>query len=286
MNNLDGKTVVITGAASGIGRELALQLSVKGCRLALIDFNSEKLKQLELDLATAQCASTFYVVDVSSREQVEELGSRMALEFQGIDILINNAGFTVFSTFMGHKVEDFQRMMAVNFFGAVYMCKYLIPLLRRRKASQIVNMSSILGTVAPPVQTSYASSKAAIRAFSTSLGEELREFDVSVSTILGGPVVTNINDAAICDPQFEKERKMYCDHVNRTAMSSKAAALAIIKGIEKRQTRIFFGFLDRLLDIVERVIPGLGTKLAVSEVARGVGGIRAFKELIRKADAK
>src|SRR5579862_1984340 len=172
MRELSGAVAVITGAASGIGRALAVDLAKMGAQLALADMNKAGLEETRKLLGDA--AARTYIVDVSKAAAVEEFARRVQQDFGRASLLVNNAGVALMGTFAEVSLEDMQWLVGINFWGVVHGCKFFMPMLEREPDAHIVNVSSIFGLIGPPGQTAYAASKFAVKGFSESLREELR----------------------------------------------------------------------------------------------------------------
>src|SRR5689334_14999747 len=173
MREIHGAVAVVTGAASGIGRALAVDLARRGAQLALVDVNAAGLEETRALLGNAVART--YIVDVSKAAAVEALANDVQRDFGRASLLVNNAGVALMGTLAELSLDDFAWLIGINFWGVVYGCKFFLPLLAREPDAHIVNVSSIFGLIGPPGQTAYSSSKFAVRGFSESLREELRE---------------------------------------------------------------------------------------------------------------
>ena len=185
---------IITGASSGIGEELALQLADQGAWLTLAARNAEKLQAVAEECIQRGCKAVAIPTDVSDQSQCKKLIDSAIEEYGKIDTLINNAGFTVVGKFEDlQTLELFQRVMNVNFNGAVQCTYFALPHLKNTHG-RIVNISSFGGIVPLPGNTSYAASKAAMTHFSDSLRIELQNDQVSVTMIYPALVVTEFQE--------------------------------------------------------------------------------------------
>ena len=216
-----GKTIVITGAASGIGAALARNLHQKGCQLALADWDAEGLSRIGTELN----ASTF-VLDVRKYDQVEAWAMQVENTLGSAELLINNAGVTVLGTFAEHSLQDWERVMDVNFWGVIYGCRAFLPQLKKAREARIVNLSSMFGLVGIPGQTSYCASKYAVRGFSEALQEELRFSTVGVTVVHPGGIRTRIIEQgklAQTAPQDNTQRRLSDFFTAQTLPPEKAA---------------------------------------------------------------
>ena len=261
MTAIPGATVAITGAASGIGRALAIELAARGADLALADRDEAGLQSTAADIAKAYKRKvTLHRVDMGDDEQVASFAREAIAAHPSLNMLINNAGVSLLGLF--HEIDQAQMewLFNINFWGAVHATRALLPHLSGQKAAHIVNVSSIFGIMAPPGQTAYAAAKFAVRGFSEALRHELQASGspVRLSVVHPGGIKTNIvrnsrTGSAITDNERRSQAIERFDVIART--SAKDAALRIIKGIEKNEPRILIGGDARFMDILQRFRP-------------------------------
>src|SRR5262245_4041423 len=132
MRVLSGKVAVVTGAASGIGRAVAVLLAEKGCHAALVDVQEQALAETAALVAAKGRKTSQHVIDVSNRAAMSALPEAVLAQHGCVDILVNNAGIASGYTFEDHPIEHFERLIGVNFYGVVYGCKYFLPHLQQR----------------------------------------------------------------------------------------------------------------------------------------------------------
>ncbi len=190
------KTAVVTGAAGGIGRAIAVSLSRRGCNLALADVNEAGLAETARLASGGGLRISGHRLDVADRAAVAAFPNIVLADHPGVDVLVNNAGVALGGTFEQVSPEDFEWLFDINFWGVVRMTRAFLPLLKRSDKARIVNLSSIFGIVAPPGQTAYSASKFAVRGFSNALGHELAGTQVGVTVVHPGGVATSIADNA------------------------------------------------------------------------------------------
>ena len=177
MTAIPGATVAVTGAASGIGRALAIELAARGADLALADRDEAGLQSVAADIAKGSPRKvTLHRVDVGDPEAIAGFSREAIAVHPSLNILINNAGVSLLGLF--HEIDQAQMewLFNINFWGAVHATRAFLPHLASRPASHIVNVSSIFGIIAPPGQTAYSAAKFAIRGFSEALRHELQIF--------------------------------------------------------------------------------------------------------------
>jgi short-subunit dehydrogenase len=255
----------VTGAASGIGRALAIELAARGCDLALADRDEAGLQAVAADIAKAQSGTptrkvTLHRVDVGEPDQIEAFAQAALSTHPALNILINNAGVALFGNFTEIDQAQMDWLMNINFWGVVHATRAFLPHFARQREAHIVNLSSIFGIIAPPGQTAYAASKFAVRGFSESLRHELQaaKSPVRLSVVHPGGVATSIarnsrTGVGMTDNARRVELIERFETVARTTPAT--AAIRILKGIEKNQPRILIGNDARGADFLQRLRP-------------------------------
>ena len=195
MTAINGSAAAITGAASGIGRALALELAARGCDLALADRDEAGLATLAAEIAKVHRRKvTVHTVDVGIPAQIEAFAQAAIAAHPGLNIVINNAGVGLMGMFDEVEQAQMEWLININFWGVVHGTRAFLPHLSKKPEAHIVNLSSIFGIIAPPGQTAYAAAKFAVRGFSESLRHELAlaNSPVRLSVVHPGGVATNI----------------------------------------------------------------------------------------------
>lgn len=191
MHRLKDKVILITGASSGIGASIALEVGKFGARPILIARNREKLELVQKAFFERYGVKPpFYIVDVGNRLEVEKAFEKIQAENKKIDILINNAGFGVFEAFVDTDLGEIEEMFSVNVFGLMHLTKLILPQMLERNSGHIINIASQAGKIATPKSSGYSASKCAVIGFSNSLRMELKKSNIHVSTVNPGPVKT------------------------------------------------------------------------------------------------
>src|SRR4051812_3991695 len=258
MTAIRGAAAAVTGAASGIGRALALELAARGCDLALADRDEAGLQQVAAQIARSNKQKvTVHRVDVGEPAEIEAFAQAAVGAHPSLNIVINNAGVALMGQFGEVSQADMDWLMNINFWGVVHGTRAFLPHLATRPEAHIVNLSSIFGIVAPPGQTAYAAAKFAVRGFSESLRHELAmaKSPVRLSVVHPGGVATNIArnaraGVAIADNARRAQAIERFDAVAKT--SPAVAAQTIIRGIERNQPRILIGSDARFMDLLQR----------------------------------
>lgn len=256
---LTDKVFVVTGAGSGIGRELTLQLLAKGAIVAGADYNEQALLETQQLLAqqSSENKSRFsrHVVDISNNEQVTATAQDVVSQHGHVDGIINNAGIIQPFSHVEHlAVEHMERIFNVNWWGVVYMTRAFLPALKQSNQARIVNISSMGGYMPFPGQVIYGASKAAVKLMTEGLMVELADTNVGVSVVYPGAVQTNITNNA---PDMSEKAKQAAaqQQDKKVGVTAQAAAQAIIKGIEKDKSRILVGSDCKVIDKLYRLMP-------------------------------
>jgi short-subunit dehydrogenase len=278
MTAIRGAAAAVTGAASGIGRALALELAARGCDLALADRDEAGLQTLAAEIGRdAARKVTVHGVDVSDPNQIEEFARAATSAHPGLNIVINNAGVALMGTFGEIELAQMDWLMNINFWGVVRSTRAFLPHLGNQREAHIVNLSSIFGIIAPPGQTAYSAAKFAVRGFSESLRHELQMAGspIKLSVVHPGGVATNIarnsrTGTGMTDNARRAQSIERFDAVAKTTPA--AAALRIIEGIEKNQPRILIGNDARFMDLLQRFRPGTYWKVLARQFAKAGDG--------------
>jgi short-subunit dehydrogenase len=262
MTAISGSAAAVTGAASGIGRALALELAARGCDVAVADLDEAGLASTAEEIRGAhQRKVSVHRLDVSSPEQIEAFAKAAVAAHPGLNIVVNNAGVALFGQF--HEIEQAQVewLMNINFWGVVNGTRAFLPHLQTRPEAHVVNLSSIFGIIAPAGQTAYCAAKFAVRGFSEALRHELQmnKSPVRLSVVHPGGVSTNIVRNARTGAGVANSNQDRSEAIDRFAQMAKTtpkgAAERIIRGIEKNEPRILIGNDARFLDLLQRFKP-------------------------------
>ena len=274
MTAISGATVAITGAASGIGRALAIELAARGADLALADRDEGGLQTVAGDIAkTSSRKISLHRVDVGNPDEIANFAREAIAAHPSLNMVINNAGVALLGGF--HEIDQSQMewLFNINFWGVVYSTRAFLPHLATQQASHIVNISSIFGIIAPPGQTAYSSAKFAVRGFSESLRHELQlaGSPVRLSVVHPGGIKTNIvrnmrSGSGVTDNERRAQSIERFDAISPT--SPKDAALRIIKGIEKNELRILIGGDARFMDLLQRFRPATYWKVMARRIEK------------------
>jgi NAD(P)-dependent dehydrogenase (short-subunit alcohol dehydrogenase family) len=273
MTAISGSAAAVTGAASGIGRALALELAARGADLALADRDEAGLQMVAAEIAKARPDTakrtdkgtdkrkvTTHRVDVGEPSQIADFAQAAAAAHPSLNIVINNAGVALLGQFGEIDQARMDWLFNINFWGVVHSTRAFLPHLSRQREAHIVNLSSIFGIIAPPGQTAYCAAKFAVRGFSESLRHELAATNspVRLSVVHPGGVATNIVRGARAGVGVtdNARRAQSIERFDSMAKTSPAdAALRIIKGIERNEPRILVGRDAHIMDLLQRFRP-------------------------------
>jgi short-subunit dehydrogenase len=261
MTVISGSAVAVTGAASGIGRALALELAARGADLALADRDEAGLAEVAAEIGKTEARKvTVHRVDIGEANQIVDFAHAATRAHPSLNILINNAGVSLLGQF--HEIDQAQMewLFNINFWGTVHATRAFLPQLARQREAHIVNVSSIFGIVAPPGQSAYCASKFAVRGFSESLRHELAvaASPVRLSVVHPGGVATNIvrNSRTGVGVSDNARRAQAIEWFDTAAGTTAAdAARIIIAGVENNRPRILIGRDARLMDLLQRLLP-------------------------------
>lgn len=257
MKSFANKVAVITGAGSGIGRALAQQLSEEGAQLALSDVNMKGLKETKSSLK-GQGKVTLTQLDVADREAFEKHAKDVITDFGQADMLFNNAGVALSQTVDDCSYDDFEWLMNINFWGVVYGTKTFLPHMLNRPEAAIINVSSIFGIIALPTQSQYNAAKFAVRGFTESLRQEVKDSNVYVGCVHPGGIKTNIvvNGRMHTSMVGEQTHAQQIEEFNKMARTTPAkAAQTILNGVRKNKRRILIGQDAKFMDRIQRIFP-------------------------------
>ncbi|MBN2086489.1 MAG: SDR family NAD(P)-dependent oxidoreductase [Anaerolineales bacterium] len=249
---INGKVIAVTGGGNGIGRELVLQLLVRGAQVAALDIKKEALEETEKLAGQNKAKLSTFVVDITNRDAVQKLPDQIAARHGAVDGIINCAG--IIQPFVRLKDLDFdaiERVCNINFYGTLFMVKAFLPPLLARPEAHIVNVSSMGGFLPVPGQTVYGASKAAVKLLTEGLHSELLNTNVRVTVVFPGAIGTNIaaNSGVGLGTQTDAEKSSF------KMLAPAKAAQIILDGMEKNKYRVLVGQDAAFMDFLCRLSP-------------------------------
>lgn len=284
MFDLNGSVALVTGAADGIGAATARELAQRGCNLALVDRDVNRLAMTVTALRTHPVQVSLHHLDIADAAAIAALPAEVIARHGRVNIIINNAGVALMGDVEQLSLDDFEWLFNINFWGVVRTCKAFLPALRNEPQAHIVNLSSVFGLVAPAGQAAYCASKYAVRGFSDALRHELEGTGITVSAVHPGGIRTRIAHHARRASAFdENQAQELADRFfSQVRTSPDEAARSIVSGIERRDPRILIGPDARVLDWMSRLMPvgywRLIRRLFVSRYQTAASGSNALKE--------
>jgi short-subunit dehydrogenase len=260
------KAVIITGASAGIGRELSLMLAEQGAWLALAARNAEKLEEVAAQCRQRGGKAVVVPTDVTEQSRCRNLIERTVVEYSRIDVLINNAGITMWARF--NEITDLsliEQIMRVNYFGSVYCTHYALPFLKETQG-RIVGISSLTGKTGVPTRSGYAASKHAMAGFFDTLRIELAGYGVSVTMIYPGFVATEVRQRAFAkngeplriSPVREDE-----------VMTVETCARLIVQAAVQRKREVVMTLRGKLGMWLKLIAPGLVDRIVRKAIEEG-----------------
>ena len=262
MKDFKNKVAAITGAASGMGRTLAVELARRGCHLALSDVNESDLAETARLCGARGVKVTTARIDVSDRAALFAWADQVVLDHGKVNLVFNNAGVALGAFLETVKPSDFEWIMGINFWGVVWGTQAFLPHLKQAGEGHIVNTSSLFGLLATPTQGTYNASKFAVRGFTEALRQELDLADcgVSATSVHPGGIRTNIARAGRIDGSLrafsgsdsEIARARFDKMLDGT--SAESAARQILRAVEQNKRRALIGLDAKFLDVFVRVL--------------------------------
>ncbi|MFI4940565.1 MAG: SDR family NAD(P)-dependent oxidoreductase [Burkholderiales bacterium] len=264
MKTYRDKVAVITGAGSGIGRHLAIQLGQAGAKLALSDINELGLAETVRQIPAGTAVQT-YRLDVSKKDEMLAHADAVKRDFGTAHYIFNNAGVSLLGTIEHSTLEDIEWLLGINLWGVIYGTKAFLPMMLQQKEGHIVNISSIFGIVAFPGQGAYNVSKFGVRGWTECLWRELEGTGVQATSVHPGGIKTEIGHTA--------RLAKYADHTEQRFLESAEKLLttppedmarAILNGVMRNKKRIIYGSKAGTLNVMQRLMPvsyGQVTKL-------------------------
>lgn len=254
-----GGTAVLTGAASGIGEQLAHGLALRGSNLVLLDRDAERLDSVRAAIAqeyTSIAVSTM-VVDLADREATLDAAEAILGEHERVTLLVNNAGAALGGRFDQVTLDEFEWLMDVNFRAPVVLTHTLLPALTAAPGGHVVNVSSLFGLIAPAGQSAYCASKFALRGLSQVLWAELAESGTGVTTVHPGGIKTRVADSAHIGSGVPTElvRGQKQAFNKLLTYPPEKAAEQILNGVERRRSRVLIAPSAKIPDLLARLLP-------------------------------
>lgn len=259
MRDFRDKVAAITGAASGMGRALAVALARRGCHVAIADVQVDGLAETCRSVnAAADVNCSTHLVDVADRAAVETFAADVVREHGRVNLIFNNAGVDVTATVEDMTYADFEWLVNINFWGVVHGTKAFLPHLRQAGEGHVINTSSLFGLMSVPTQSAYHAAKFAVKGFTDALRLELADTGIGVSCVMPGGVRTNIVRNArfrISDNLAPTQEEIVERFESRAGLSADEAADWILRGVARNKARILVGRDAQVAAFLLRLFP-------------------------------
>ncbi len=268
MKSFQNRVAAITGAGSGIGRALAVNLAKQHCELALSDVNEPGMAETARQCEALGVTVSQTKLDVANRQAVFDWADKVVETHGQVHMIFNNAGVALSGTVDALSIEDYEWIMDINFWGVIYGTKAFLPYLERSGDGHIINISSVFGLTSQPLMSGYNASKFAVRGFTESLRQdlELTGAKVSCTCVHPGGIKTNIAKAArvsdsVAEITGESKEETLKKYEKMFLHTPDSAAKVILNGVSKNKRRVLIGADARVFDGLARVLPSGYQKL-------------------------
>lgn len=253
MKRFTQKRIAITGAASGLGRAIALRFAREGWAICIADINMERAHEVADEVIALGAATMIVECDISKAEDFEFLAEQLETEWDGVDILVNNAGISSAGTLDESSYNEWQRLLDINLMGVVRGCKTFTPLLERQGLGHIVNVASFAGIASAPGMVTYNVAKAGVISLSESLRHELEGKNIGVSVVCPAFFATNLLESM----NKEDTKALVTKLMNNSGVTAEDVADHVYRGVEKREFMLITHKDARVQYHMKRIAPDL-----------------------------
>jgi Short-chain dehydrogenases of various substrate specificities len=256
---VQNKVIIVTGGGNGLGRELVLNLLLKDARVVAVDLNDAALQETRKLAEIDRDALTTFVANITDPGAIEKLRDLIMQKHGHVDGIINNAGIMQpFKKIDALDLETIRRVMDVNFYGMLNMCKMFLPDLLSRPEAHIVNISSMGGFLPVPGQSVYGAAKAGVKIVTESMANEYCDTNLKTTVVFPGAMFTNIKANSGLGEEAGAGPEGYSADA---ALSPVKAAEMIIEGMEKNRARVYVGKDSKTMNFLYRLSPGFASKM-------------------------
>ena len=256
LKNLENRVVLVTGASSGLGEQIAYQLAQKGAVVVACARNLDRLKEVAKACAEFRGKKAYAVqMDVADPDRIEKVVQQVENEVGPIDVLVNDAGFGLMQNALDFDMQVAEKMFQVNVLGTIYLSKFTALQMATRKRGAIINIASMAGKIATPKSSVYSATKAAVLGYSDALRLELKPLGISVMTVNPGPIRTQFFDKA-------DESGNYLEKINGIVLNPELVAEKIVHSIGTAKRELNLPFFFNIANVGYTLFPRLGDFLA------------------------
>ncbi len=269
--DLKGKVAVITGAASGLGRGLALEMARRGAHIVAVDINPERLAETASLVEAEGSSCLVKITDVSNWEEMSAMADEVFGEMGQVDILVNNAGVAVGGELKDIAIDAIEWIVGINLMGEIYGTKLFLPPMIQRRQGYIVNVASLSALVLLPGHIAYTTTKHALHGFTQALWAECKRYGVGVSLVCPGAMKTNIIEGTRDFSRLKGSRRgsdKWGNLLDRVGKEPEEAARTIIRAMEKKRFLVLIGAEAYLLYWLTRLSPGMMRHLVAMATER------------------
>jgi short-subunit dehydrogenase len=259
-----GVRVLITGASSGIGEATAYRFAREGASLGLLARRRERLMGVAEKVRQLGGRSEILPADVARRDELDRAVSAAEAAFDGIDVLVNNAGFGLYASLEEVREEDLRRLFEVNVFGAIFAIQAVLPGMKQRGSGVLINVSSVVGKRALPMSGAYGATKFALQALSESLRLELAGTGVRVSVVCPGYTATEFGESAVSYGYLRRRPR-------GASMSASEVAEVIWRAARNPPREVVLTGKGKLLVYVNRFFPAVADWMLARYMGRPAG---------------
>ncbi|MFV1872147.1 MAG: SDR family oxidoreductase [Oleiphilus sp.] len=253
MKRFFGKRILITGAASGLGKALALTFARKGWNICIADIHMARANEVALEVEKAGGKALVFECNISKESDFQDLASYLESEWGGLDILVNNAGISSSGSLQESSYDEWQRLLDINLLGVVRGCKVFTPMLAKQAHSHIVNVASFAGIASAPGMVTYNVAKAGVISLSESLRHELSQDNIDISVVCPAFFPTNLMESM----NREETKAIVSKLMKRSGVTAEDVAAHIYKGIENRDFMLITHKDARIQYSLKRLSPDL-----------------------------
>ncbi len=268
---LKGRVALITGAASGLGRGLALELARRGASIVAVDINPARLEETASLVEREGSSCLVKVTDVSQWEEMRVMADEVLGQVGEVDILVNNAGVAVGGELKDIPIDAIEWIVGVNLMGEVYGTKLFLPQMIQRRQGYIVNVASLSALVLLPGHIAYTTTKHALHGFSQALWAECRRYGVGVTLVCPGAMKTNIMEGTRDFTRTKGSKKgaeRWGSLLERLGKEPEDAARIIVRAMERKRFLVLIGAEAYLLYYLTRISPGIMRHLVAAVSGR------------------